>query len=312
MKYLYPSELEGFYCVGEQCTVPCPAPVDMTWTRTLGQYCESGLSLACPEAAKALLTHREKAAFRSKSDSQTPPPLDGLAQDQLDLMWDARKTMDIVLQNRELPFRDRVVLAVTYGAEFEPMITSSARYAYAEMDWGYTEQPMRQLQSAVYALGRWELKRSDLCNVLMDLRELCAHDAVLMNHLGETLRMFADLSGEEFRLLRDKFDAYMTDREYLFENLLVYYVHRYFLARAQAQTVLPGVRLMAVSFAVIRAMAARIWQETGALTDQAVLSLCSGYARCVEEDPKVRQAMAARLQESALYERERLQRLLWR
>lgn len=312
MKYIYPSELEGFYCSGEHCSVPCPAPVDMTWTRTLGQYCESGLSLACPEAAKVLLLHPEQAAFRQKSDGQAAAPLHGMAQDQLDLMWDARKTMDIVLQNRELPFRDRVVLAITYGAEFEPMITSSSRYAYAEMDWGFTEQPMRQLQSAVYALGRWELKRSDLCNLLMDLREFCGHDAVLMNHLSETHRLFAALSGEEFRQMRDRFDAYMADRDHLFENLLVYYVHRYFLAQAQDLTVLPGVRRMAVSFAALRAMAARIWQETGAVTDQAILSLCSSYARCVEEDPNACQALETRLRESPLYDRERLQRLLWR
>lgn len=310
MRYIYPSELEGFYCAGEHCSVPCPAPVDMTWTRTLGQYCESGLSLACPEAAKALLLHPEKAVFREKRDDQAP--LDSEAKERLELMWDARRTMDIVVQNRELPFRDRVVLAVTYGAEFEPMITSPARYAYDEMDWGFTEQPMRQLQSAVYALGQWELKRSDLCNMLMDFREFCGHDAVLMNHLNETLALFAKLSGEDFRLLRDRFDAAMADRDSLFENLLVYYIHRYFLAEAERFTVLSGIRMLAASFAMLRAMAARIWQQTGALTDQALVSLCSGFARCVEEDPAVQQALLERFRESPLYSRERLQRLLWR
>lgn len=312
MKYIYPCQLEGFYCAGEHCSAPCAAPVDMTWTRTLGQYCETGLSLACPEAAKLLLLHTEQTVFRQKSDGQAAAPLTGMTQAQLDLMWDARKTLDILLQNRELTFRERVVLATTYGAEFEPMITSAARYAYDEMDWGYTEQPMRQLQSAVHLLGRWELKRSDLCNLLRDFLELCGGDAVLSYHLRETLRLFANLSGEEFRLLRDRFDEVMAPREYLFENLMVYYVHRYFLARAQELTVTTGIRLMAVSFVLLRAMAARFWQETGELTDQAILALCGGYARCVEEDPAVLRALEQRFQESALYSRERLQRLLWR
>lgn len=312
MQYIYPSELKQFYCAGEHCSVPCAAPVDMTWTRTLGPYCEMGLSLACPEAAKTLLLHPEPAVFRQKKDEQSPAPLEGLTREQLDLMWDARKTMDILLQNRELTFRERVVLAATYGAEFEPMITSTARYAYDEMDWGYTEQPMRQLTSAVHLLGRWELKRSDLSNILMDFHRLCGHDLVLANHMRETMRLFEGLSGEEFRQLRDQFDEFMAPRDYLFENLMVYYVHRYFLAWAKEKTVVPGVRLMAVSFALLRAMAARIWKETGALTDQALLSLFGGYARCVEEDPAVFQALQQRFQESPLYSRERLQRLLWR
>ena len=312
MKYIYPSVLEQFYCAGERCSAPCAAPVDMTWTQTLGPYCENGLSLACPEAAKCLLLHEAPLTFRQKSDGQAPAPLEGLTQEQLDLMWDARKTMDILLQNRELTFRERVVLAAAYGAEFEPMITSSARYAYDEMDWGYTEQPMRQLTSAVHLLGRWELKRSDLINILMDFHRLCSHDLVLANHMRETMRLFERLSGEEFRQLRDQFDAFMAPRDYLFENLMVYYVHRYFLAWAQEKTVVPGVRFLAVSFALLRAMACRVWKETGALTDQALLSLFGGYARCVEEDPAVFQALEQRFQESPLYSRERLQRLLWR
>ncbi len=312
MQYIYPSELKQFYCAGERCTVSCAAPVDMTWIRTLGQYCEMGLSLACPEAAKTLLLHPEPAAFLHRTDHQAPAPLEGLTQAQLDLMWDARKTMDILLQNRELTFRERVVLAVTYGAEFEPMITSSARYAYDEMDWGYTEQPMRQLQSAVHLLGRWELKRSDLINLLMDFHRLCGHDLVLANHMQEAMRLFEGLSGEAFRQLRDQFDAYMAPRDYLFENLMVYDVHRYFLAWAGEETVAPGVRFLAVSFALLRAMACRIWKETGELTDQALLSLFGSYARCVEENPAVLQALEQRFQESPLYDRERLQRLLWR
>ena len=312
MKYIYPSVLEQFYCAGERCSAPCAAPVDMTWTQTLGPYCENGLSLACPEAAKCLLLHEAPLTFRQKSDGQAPAPLEGLTQEQLDLMWDARKTMDILLQNRELTFRERVVLAATYGAEFEPMITSSARYAYDEMDWGYTEQPMRQLTSAVHLLGRWELKRSDLINLLMDFHRLCSHDLVLANHMRETMRLFERLSGEEFRQLRDQFDAFMAPRDYLFENLMVYYVHRYFLAWAQEKTVVPGVRFLAVSFALLRAMACRVGKETGSRTVQARRARVGAYARCVEEDPAVFQALEQRFQESPLYSRERLQRLLWR
>ena len=56
--------------------------------------------------------------------------------------------MDIILQNRSLPFRSDLMLSLIYGYEFEPMISSDSRYAYDEMDWGFTEQPYRQLSYA--------------------------------------------------------------------------------------------------------------------------------------------------------------------
>lgn len=130
-------------------------------------------------------------------------------------MLDARRTMDIILQNRELPFRTDVVLALTYGAEFDPMIGTDARYAYEELDWGFTEQPYRQVQAVVQLQGGWENKLSDLKNMLLELRVLCRGDTVLAMHLAETFRLFETMSGEEYRTLRERFDGELKQREHL-------------------------------------------------------------------------------------------------
>lgn len=311
MKHITPSKFGRFFCAGSQCPAPCAAPVDMTWTRTLGNYCETGLCLACPKAAEQILLHPEQTTFRMDRDDAPAMPLVGITEEQLELMLDARRTMDLLVQNRDLPLRTDVVLALTYGAEFSPMIATGARYAYEELDWGYTEQPYRQVQAVVQVQGGWEIKRSDLCQMLAQFGRLCQSDDVLGMHLRETGRMLQRISGEEYRQLRDRFDEAMMPRRHLFENLLVYFVHRYFLANTQEQTVVPGLRLMATSYAVIRAMAARIWHETGALTDEVMVSLCWHYARAVEESPQVLEVLRNSFETEPLYSRERLQRLLW-
>lgn len=311
MKHITPDYFKEFFCEGAQCPAPCAAPVDMTWTRTLGGVCETGVSMGCPVGAGRILLRPEKTRFLEETDGTPAASLQGLTKDQLALMLDARKTMDIILQNRELPFRTDVVLALTYGAEFDPMIDTGARYAYEELDWGFTEQPYRQVQAVVQLQGGWENKLSDLRNMLAELSRLCRQDEVLVSHLMGTLRLLERISGEEYRLLRDRFDKEMKSREYLFEQLLVYLVHRHFLAHGEEKTVVPCLRLLAVSFAVIRAMCIRLWQETGMLTDAVFTDLCWHYARCVEDTPEIRQGLYSAFETSDLYSRERLQRLLW-
>ena len=88
-------------------------------------------------------------------------------------------------------------------------------------------------------------------------------DEFLRNQLEHAIDMIEPIGGDAYRTLRDAFDAYMQPREYLFENLMVYDIHRHFLAHSQDATVLTGVKFSVVSFAVIRCMAARLYRDTG-------------------------------------------------
>ena len=311
MRYIKPDYMDHFYCTGESCIMPCPAPADMTWTRTLGDLCESGVSMACPQGARLILLHEAPTTFQSSRDNAPAADLSGISGDQLALMLDARKTMDIILQNRSLPFRSDLMLSLIYGYEFEPMISSDSRYAYDEMDWGFTEQPYRQLSYAQTSQGNWEMKRSDLLHVLFHLHKLCGGDEFLRNQLEHAIDMIEPIGGDAYRTLRDAFDAYMQPREYLFENLMVYDIHRHFLAHSQDATVLTGVKFSVVSFAVIRCMAARLYRDTGFLTDEAFVALCRHWSRCVEESPKIHRELEALLETDPLFTLDVLQRMLW-
>lgn len=311
MRYIKPDYLSRFYCTAENCPSPCAAPADISWTRTLGDTCETGISMTCPQAAGLILLHEAPTVYQSDRDSAPAGQLTGISSDQLSLMLDARKTADIIIQNRALPLRSNVMLLLIYGYEFEPMITSGSRYAYDEMDWGFTEQPYRQLSYALTAQGNWEMKRSNMLQLLIQLHELTRNDELLQDHLTRTISLIEPLSGEEYRTLRNTFDQYMQPREYLFENLMVYYIHRYFLSHAQEQTVLPGIQFSMVSFAVIRAMAARLYRDTGVLSDHAFMALCRHYARSVEENPQIRSILNRRFTTDPLYSQDNLQRMLW-
>lgn len=311
MQYIRPSCYDRFYCPGEGCAAPCPAPVDRTWTRTLGDLCEMGLDLGCPRAAALLLLGQDKLTFIPSRDDQPPAALSGLTREQLSLLLDARRTMDLLLQDREMALRPRVVLALTYAAELEPLLPAKRRYAYDELDWGFTEQPTRQFQVLAQLTGQWDAKRTDLLALLADMEDFCGGDRVLAVRLRETKTLFSDLSGGEYQRLRDRFDREMAPRDYLFENLLVCWVHRYFLDGAEELTVVPFLRRMGAGFALLRAMCFQVWRESGSLTDQMFIALCWHLSRQTGQDPETAAAFDRRLAEAPCCRAERLQRLLW-
>jgi hypothetical protein len=282
----------------------------MTWTRTLGDFCEIGLSMACPRAATMMLLHQKQASYLWDKDDL--PGVPGPSQELLNLMMDGRRTVELLLTDRAMDLRARVVLAVSYSAGLEPLLTAPNEYAFQELDWGYTEQPVRQFQALDQMRGAWELRRSDICNLLWQTQQRCSRDAVLFGQLGDTLALFEDLSGEQYRLLRDQMDQVLSSRDYIFENLLMYQVHRYFLASAWDATVMPAMKHLAVCFVVLRAVCAQIWQTSGSLPNDVLVALCWHYARCMEEDQSTREALRQDFSTKPLYDWDRLLRLLWK
>lgn len=310
MKYSKSSTYDKFYCDGDRCAAPCPAPVDMTWTRTLGDFCEIGLSMGCPRAASMMLLHQQQAQFLWDQDQVAGLP--GPSQELLTQMLDGRRTVELLLTDRTMDLRARLVLALSYGAGLEPLLKNPNAFAFQELDWGYTEQPVRQFQSLAQHRGAWELRRSDICNLLWRIQRQCSRDSVLSGQLEDTMALFRSLSGEQYRLLRDHMDQVLTPRDYIFENLLMYYVHRYFLGDAWDATIAPAMKQMAVCFVTIRSVCAQIWQTSGSLPNDTLVSLCWHYARCMEEDPAARAALKQALSAEPIYDWDRLLRLLWK
>lgn len=308
MQHIHAKCTESFHCPPGECPAPCSLACP-TWTNTLGDICETGLSMACPQAAGHMLLSTTPMGFTTRRGDEAPADFHSLTREQLSLILDARRTLDIVLQNRSLEFRSDVVQALTYTSEFDPMITSDARYAYEELDWGYTEQPYRMLGGLVQLQGFWPEKQQDLIAVLEDMRPIAVGDSLLGEHFDKTITFFRSLSPEECKTRRDSFDRYMTPREYMFENLLVYLVHRHFLDHPEKQSVLPGMIFTMVSFAVLRAMSYEVFQRTGDLAPETFVTLCSHYCACAEGD--LLPALYEKFSESPLYTVTRLQRLLW-
>lgn len=311
MQYTKPDYYDSFLCGGEGCSDRCPAPADMTWMQLCASHGELGLSLACPQAARLILLRQQETEYRKIRDD-SPPAFSGITQGQLSLMLDALTTLDIILKNRTMELRSNVMLALTYAAEFDPMIGSELRYDFDELDWGYTEQPWKQLSSVTPLQGFWEEKQEDLLAILRDFLSVAGEAEIMASQLRGTIALLEGLSPQAYRDLRDAFEEYMKPRSYVQEHLLEYLIHRYYFRDSERKTILPGVRFSFSCYAVISALAARVYHEAGILTDETLVNLCSQFSRCFEGNIDRREALFEKMAAEPVYERQRLQRMLWK
>ena len=311
MRYLQPSYFSDFFLPEDNYNLEQSAPLDLTWTWTTGEYCEAGLSMGDTAASHLILLGKEKRTFIETKDSTSGIPLKKLTKLQIDMIADARRTIDLLIQNREMPLRTSLVAALTYCMELEPIVERSSEMEYQSLDWGYTEQPFRQLQAAAQALGKWEHKHSDLMHILFEFEQRFSRDLMLQEHVAHARAYLEPLGGEGLRTAREKFDQFMDNQDYLFENLLVYYVHRYMMNHLEDVGFMPSIQLALLAYVVIRSITMTIWAETGVFTEELFVTLCCHYAKQMELTPEVVQEFSASMNKLEFFSPERLQRLLW-
>ena len=281
-----------------------------TMTVNVGGIFETVALISVPENAETILTAKEGIRYHSVKDSGARVAVEGMTDEQLDLMADAFKTMDLICHDRTEPLRTDLLLALTYGLEFDPMITGPDRYAYEELDWGYTEQPYRQLSCCTPLQGRWDLKQQYLTELLKGIQGIARPDAVLDAALRSAIELMGGVDEDGYETMRNAFDLAAGEQDYLYENLLVYMLHRHWYDDVAQGTVASCVKRMMAAFAVLRSICAVAQQGGHPVTPSVFADLASRYAAAVDEgaDLQLRALMA----ESPVFRRENLQRMLWR
>ena len=286
-------------------------PVSPVRTDVVRDHAEQYLPLTDEKDAAQVLLPEAAITFRRKYSDEPARMENAPAKDRLDLILDSRTTADLLLQNRGVAFRQNLILMMSYTGDFDPMIATDSRYAYDELDWGYTEQPFRQVQAIVQLQGGWADKQKDLLSLLSLLSSL-SPDAALASALSGAHDRFAEMDTGAFSDARNAFDAVTDARAHLLENLMVYEIHRHYTAFAAQDTILPAVQFAAVTFAAVRSLLYSRFVEKGSFSDEDFARLVSGWSRAFEEDEKAFSALLSHFRDDPLFSRDRLVRMLWR
>lgn len=199
--------------LGEEslCKICAEHPRFHEW---FGDYKESGLGLCCEEACRLLFEGKEPLKFETVETSE--PTDDRFFDEELfHALYTARETAFAILQNRSIPFSQRLQTMIYFAEEVQNSID------YKDLD-GIVKLSNEAdiTRTEKYNFNAEEFY-SSLLELLSSLEPISEEYPSYLNSLKENLpRILESLNS---------FYEYMSDRMYEYEHLAVYTVYRYWL-----------------------------------------------------------------------------------
>lgn len=236
------------------CTVCREYP---RFTESIGKLTEVGLGLSCPTAAELILKSSEKVYFTEEPFNSEDTD-EEFSEDVLKLRADI---MDI-LQNRGEPVKIRAARMVAYAASAQKRINDNLSCEGIEAEIPDTVQKVSDIKECI-----------SLCHELTLLTDGWTEE------IDGALALF---DGDYMALCRG-FDGFISDREYEYEHILVYFIFRYLIKASFDRDVLTRARFAAVSYIIIRQLDMARWLRQGKKFDfDDRVKTCALYSKEVE------------------------------
>lgn len=255
---------------------------------------EISLSLSCPEAAKIILGNTEKVHFITKekeTDAQPEEDFDFLLFTKL---MDARDVMFRIVQDRELPLRERMGIILGYAHDLQSRIGGNQIFAMDEINERYGGEAAKEKLKK--RLTQYESKDDIRFEMMKDMMEDLEKLEVLRSSWpGQLHSMLKILYGDglkEYKKWRTDFlknktegqkESESHDWEIIGEQLVVYFLFTYMAGAVYDGDVYAKVKLAVVSTMLIMEMFQSIYQKNeGKISSEEIVKAACAYSREVE------------------------------
>lgn len=245
---------------------------------------EMGLSLSCPESARLILCSEEKVEFllyeNDEDGDEFSEDFDG---ELMVYLLRVREMAIDLLQDRSFPIEKRIAMFLQFIDEIQKLIDKETLELIPKILKNYGKSYTRKTLAAEYEhlRGRWIDKR----DIVNDYFKLYQKELEILNQeWADMLFLVSDFADHSAHgALINAFHESYRDQEYKFENLMVYYVYRYFLQSLTDGELYVRARLAALSFLMIRELFVYFWnKQDGILSDEQQIDLIHRYAREIE------------------------------
>ena len=252
-----------------------------------GSLREICLSLSCPEACRIILKSDKRVGFKlTENDEEVTGYNDINAMLYLNLMQ-CRNIVLKILQNRDMNLNQRVSIILKFIDEVQGKIDSNSIQSIKDSISKYSD--VKFIEDVANDIGNYKGNESvkynnvyEIFNVFKELKHINPNDPL---GLEDALRYFWQSEEDEYIYLEkhNQFDNYFSDKIYKFENILVYFVFRYFMKAVFDYDVLAKIKTALVSYIMIKELLIVRWvEEGGKLTENDLVEIAHTYSKDVE------------------------------
>ena len=280
------------------------------YTEEFGSLREIGISLSCPEAARIMLNNDKKVTFELSENEEVVSSYNDInAQLFIELLQSRNIVMDM-LQDRDIDLRKRVALALLFVDEIQEKIDESeikeiksVREKYS--DKLFLEELLEKLEEYKDNEGIKYDNIQEYFNVFRDLKHITPNDPLGLN---DALRYFwqADEDEELYILKHKQFVEYYEDKIYKFENILVYFVFRYFMKAVFDYDALAKIKTAIISYMMIRELSVVRYIENNEFTDEDMVDIAHTYSKDIEHLEENIEALAELFETNEVFDIEEM------
>ena len=271
---------------------------------------EISLSLSCPAAAKLILGTDEKMTFQS-SCRETPEE----EYEEFDFflftkLQEIRDYLYEVIQNRELSIEMRMALILSVTHDLQTRLDREQLYEVDDLLARYRKPAF--LKTAGKKFGAFEEQKVERRIELRKIWRRLYRLEVLRPDWTKFLKkheqeLYEVLSQDEYEEACREFGAYYKDREYEYEQLLMYFVFMYFCGAVYDREAYSKVKFAVTSVMLIRELDMAVWLENGkTLSFEDQIWIAHRYAREVEHSDSNMDAVESMLLVEDVYRLEKL------
>jgi len=271
---------------------------------------EISLSLSCPAAARMIMSSDERMTFLKESRETPKEKYESFDSDLFRRLQKIREYLYWVAQNRELSIEERMALLAATSHDLQNRIGRRRFYPVEDLLKRY-ETPAF-LKTARKKFAKYQGKKTERRTQLQKMWRRLYRLEVLRPSWTELLKeqeqmLYCKVSEEEYREAVCAFTENYKEKEYEYEQLLMYFLFTYVCGAVYDRDLFSKVRLAVVNTMLIRELGIAVWlSRDRQLSFEDQVELAHRYAREVEHSESNIKAMEYMTAEEELFTLEKL------
>ena len=294
-----------------------------------GNIREIGIAPSCKTAGELMFQYRKKLTFTVEENDELPTTYNDIDPQLFFMLSAARECAYSIIQLDELSIKERCVLLLEMAVRIQKKMDADRDDLIANVinqfgDDEYCEKLLMKLKKK-YQHEKSEIDKEEE-NGAQKILPTYFHRFKGMEVINPDWNKYVELVkkffckielekqeniGNTWKELEKEFDTYYADRQFEYEQLLMYYIYRYFLDAVNDINVLLKVKNGVIGYLVLKTMDVAAWVQNGKqLTLSEQVDMAHLYSRQFEHSYYNFEVYSEHFQKSRKYSYATLMRLL--
>ena len=251
-----------------------------------GSLREIGISLSCPEACRIILNQKEKVSFELEEVEEEVSSYNDINANLYINLMQIRKIVLSIIQDRSIDIDIRGSVVLLFINEVQEKIDSNEINSIKDITNKYLEKDY--INDIIENINKYKGKKyikytnmKGILNTFKNLKHIKPNDIL---GIDDVLRYFFQTVNDRelyFKNYND-FNEYYKDNEYKFEQILVYYIYRYFLKSVFDYDAIGKIKFAIVSYIMIKELSAIRFLENREFIDSDLVDIAHTYSKDIE------------------------------